>query len=107
MEEREHLKESQRAMKAARLANLSGGVRKDSARDASNEAPMAQVEAAKKLRDERSSGQRAINILQRARPALVGNSPLGDAIGRKVARAHESATEASETMRPAVCVIKI
>ncbi len=71
MEEREYLDESQRAMKAARLANLLDGVRKGHAQGASIEAPTAQSEAAKKLRVGRSSVQRATNVLKKGTPELV------------------------------------
>ena len=71
MEELEYLDESQRAMKAARLANLLDGVRKDHAQGASIEAPTAQAEAAKKLRVGRSSVQRATNVLRKGTPDLV------------------------------------
>jgi ParB-like chromosome segregation protein Spo0J len=69
--ERRHLNESQRAMIAARLANLPNGVRLDRARGASIEAPTSQAEAAKRLKVSRPSVQRATKVLKQGASELV------------------------------------
>ena len=69
--ERRHLNESQRAMIAARLANLPDGVRQDRARGASIEAPTSQAEAAQRLKVSRASVQRATNVLNKGASELV------------------------------------
>lgn len=62
---RRHLNESQRAMIAAKLANLKHGQRADYA-DASIEASVTQPEAAKLLNVSRPSLQRAVKVQQEA-----------------------------------------
>jgi ParB-like chromosome segregation protein Spo0J len=69
--ERRHLIDSQRAMIAARLANLPNGVRLDRARGASIEAPTSQAEAAQRLKVSRSSVQRATKVLKQGASELV------------------------------------
>jgi hypothetical protein len=69
--ERRHLNESQRAMIAARLANLPDGLRKDHAQGASIEAPVSQEEAARRLNVARPSVQRAAKLLRRGIPELI------------------------------------
>jgi hypothetical protein len=69
--ERRHLIESQRAMIAARLANLPDGLRKDHAQSASIEAPTSQAEAARRLNVGRPSVQRAAKLLRKGIPDLI------------------------------------
>jgi ParB-like chromosome segregation protein Spo0J len=69
--DRRHLNESQRAMIAARLANLPDGLRKDHAQGASIEAPTSQVEAARRLNVGRPSVQRAATLLRKGVPELI------------------------------------
>jgi ParB-like chromosome segregation protein Spo0J len=69
--ERRHLNDSQRAMIAARLANLPDGVRQDRARGASIEAPTSQAEAAQRLKVSRASVQRATNVLNKGASEVV------------------------------------
>jgi ParB-like chromosome segregation protein Spo0J len=69
--ERRHLNESQRAMIAARLANLPDGLRKDHAQGASIEAPTSQAEAARRLNVGRPSVQRAAKLLRNGIPDLI------------------------------------
>jgi hypothetical protein len=64
---RRHLNESQRAMAAARLANMKQGARTDLA---SIEA-MSQTQAADRLNVDRSSVQRARVVLDTATPELA------------------------------------
>jgi hypothetical protein len=68
---RRHLDESQRAMVAARAANLAVGVRGDYAQAASKEAGVSQTEAATKLKVSRSLVQRATKVLKKGTPELV------------------------------------
>jgi ParB-like chromosome segregation protein Spo0J len=75
--ERRHLNESQRAMIAARLANLSDGLRKDHAQGASIEAPTSQAEAAQRLNVGRPSVQRAARVLRKGIPELVASVDRG------------------------------
>jgi ParB-like chromosome segregation protein Spo0J len=69
--DRRHLNESQRAMIAARLANLPDGLRKDHAQGASIEAPTSQVEVARRLNVGRPSVQRAAKLLRKGVPELI------------------------------------
>jgi ParB-like chromosome segregation protein Spo0J len=69
--ERRHLNESQRAMSAARMANLPDGMRQDHAQGASIEAPTSQVEAAQRLKVSRPSIQRATKVLKQGASGLV------------------------------------
>ena len=69
--ERRHLNEGQRAMIAARLANLPDGVRQDRGRGASIEAPTSQAEAAQRVKVSRASVQRATNVLNKGASELV------------------------------------
>lgn len=68
---RRHLNESQRALMAARLANLRNGVRRGRAQAASIGAAATQSEAAKILKVGRPSVQRAAVVLRTASPELV------------------------------------
>jgi ParB-like chromosome segregation protein Spo0J len=68
---RRHLDESQRAMVAARAANLAAGVRGDYVTAASKEAAVSQREAAKTLNVSRSSVQRARKVIAEGTPELV------------------------------------
>jgi hypothetical protein len=69
--ERRHLRESQHALMAARLANLRNWVRRGRAQAASIEAATTQSEAAKLLKVGRPSVQRAAVVLRTASPELV------------------------------------
>jgi hypothetical protein len=68
---RRHLDESQRAMVAARAANLAAGVRGDYVTAASKEAAVSQTEAAARLQVSRSSVQRASKVITEGAPELV------------------------------------
>ena len=68
---RRHLDESQRAMVAARAANLAAGVRGDYVTAASKEAAVSQRKAAKTLNVSRSSVQRARKVIAEGTPELV------------------------------------
>jgi ParB-like chromosome segregation protein Spo0J len=68
---RRHLSESQRAMVAARAANLAPGIRGDYVTAASKEAAVSQSEAATKLKVSRSLVQRATKVLKKGPPELV------------------------------------
>ena len=68
---RRHLDESQRAMIAARAANLAAGDARRSRQAASKEAAISQSEAASKLKVSRSSVQRATKVLAEGAPELV------------------------------------
>ena len=68
---RRHLSESQRAMVAARAANLAPGIRGDYVTAASKEAAVSQSEAATKLKVSRSLVQRATKALKKGPPELV------------------------------------
>jgi ParB-like chromosome segregation protein Spo0J len=68
---RRHLDESQRAMVAARAANLAAGVRGDYVTAASKEAAVSQREAAKTLNVSRSSVQRARKVIAEGTPELI------------------------------------
>ena len=69
--ERRHLSESQRAMVAARVANLAPGIRGDYVTAASKEAAVSQSEAATKLKVSRSLVQRATKVIKKGTPELV------------------------------------
>lgn len=68
---RRHLDESQRAMVAARIANLNDGQRADHAQAASNEAPVTQSRSAEMLNVSRSAVQRAKQVITEGAPELV------------------------------------
>jgi ParB-like chromosome segregation protein Spo0J len=68
---RRHLDESQRAMVAARVANLAPGARGDYATAASKEAAVSQSQAATKLKVSRSLVQRATKVLKKGTSELV------------------------------------
>lgn len=71
--ERRHLSESQRGMVAARLATLRLGDNRDASRGkgASIDAPLSQVEAAKRLNVSRPTVQRARKVMKAGVPDLV------------------------------------
>jgi hypothetical protein len=71
MEEEVYLNVSQRAIIAARMANLPKAAHKGHLQDASIEAPISQAEAARRLSVGRSSVQRAANLLKNAAADLV------------------------------------
>jgi hypothetical protein len=77
MEEGVYLNDSQRAIIAARMANLPGAAHKNHLQDASIEASISQSEAARRLRVGRSSVQRAANLLKNAAPELVAAVEAG------------------------------
>ena len=90
---RRHLNESQRALIAARLANLRSGVRRGRSQAASIEAATTQSEAAKLLKIGRPSVQRAAVVLRTAGAELVaavahGQIPVSTA--SKLARLSEA-----------------
>jgi hypothetical protein len=66
-----HLSESQRALVAARAANLAPGIRGDYVTAASKEAAVSQSEAATQLKVSRSLVQRATKVLKKGPPELV------------------------------------
>jgi hypothetical protein len=77
MEEGVYLNASQRAIIAARMANLPEAAHKKHLQDASIEAPISQSEAARRLTVGRSSVQRAANLLKNAAPELVAAVEAG------------------------------
>jgi len=82
---RRHLDESQRAMIAARMANIALGDNQHTLQGASIDAPISQTEAASLLNVSRPSVQRARQVLEHGTPELIeavdrGEIPVSRAV---------------------------
>ncbi len=100
---RRHLTESQRALVAARIANLAGG---RPAKTASKEA-VSEAAAAARLKVGRSSVQRAKEVLRRGVPGLIEAADGGEVSVSAAARVAElDAREQSEVVAQGTAAIK-
>jgi hypothetical protein len=107
--ERRHLTDSQRAMVAAKLANLDhGGDRKRAIKSPHGDLKVTQAEAATRLKVKKRSVERAKAVLKHGTPALVndvetGKVPVATAAKQvKAPSQHHATTKSSAAPKPAI-----